>query len=94
MGGDDADIPCCDLNKLDLTGRPTREGDHLLGQTTQAEEVVSRLIARDEIGRLGEGINSHAVLKHNDDAISSKASTTYGCHGGNLQDAFTFRVIP
>ena len=94
MGRDDTDVPCVDLDHLNLSRSSAWENNLFRAQAAEAEKVVCSLKHRHLLWRRGECIDVHAILESDHDLRAGEADTVD--RGAELQsdDCFLLEVVP
>ena len=94
MGGDDTDVVGCGVDYLHLAGGSSGEGDRLLRQAAEAEEVIGSLVCGKEVRRLGERVDADAVLQDDHDAVPGQLDAADGGEGGDLEGDLALGLVP
>lgn len=94
MSRDDTDVAGAKVDDLDLSCRAPWESKLLFRETAQAKKVVGCFIIVKQLGRFGERVDAHAVLKHDGDVLSTQLGAADGADGCDFQRNFSLEVVP
>ena len=94
VSGYNADVPCVDLDHLDLPRRSTREDHIFRAKTAQAEEVVCSFEHEILVWWGGKSMDMDAILESHNDSRAGQPDAIHRCAELQGKNGLLLDIVP